>query len=145
MNTENTDIKTMTNTGVFMNIGELAKESGVNAKLIRHYEEIGLVPKVARTDKGYRIYLDSDVHYLRFIKRARELGFSLQDIKKLLSLWKNKTRSSGQVKTLAQKHLKDLDKKLALMKDMADTLRHLVHCCSGDNRPDCPILKNLEN
>ena len=90
-----------------MNIGELAKESGVNAKLIRHYEEIGLVPKVARTDKGYRIYLDSDVHYLRFIKRARELGFSLQDIKKLLSLWKNKTRSSGQVKTLAQKHLED--------------------------------------
>ena len=109
-----------------MNIGELAKESGVNAKLIRHYEEIGLVPKVARTDKGYRIYLDSDVHYLRFIKRARELGFSLQDIKKLLSLWKNKTRSSGQVKTLAQKHLKDLDKKLAQMKDMADTLRQLL-------------------
>ncbi|HMV43303.1 MAG TPA: Cu(I)-responsive transcriptional regulator [Leptospiraceae bacterium] len=128
-----------------MNIGQLAKESGVSAKLIRHYEDIGLVPKVARTDKGYRIYLDSDVHYLRFIKRARELGFSLPDIKKLVSLWKNKSRSSLQVKTLASKHLKELEKKLAQMKDMADTLRHLVHNCHGDSRPDCPILKKLED
>jgi Cu(I)-responsive transcriptional regulator len=128
-----------------MNIGELAKESGVNAKLIRHYEDIGLVPKVARTDKGYRIYLDSDIHYLRFIKRARELGFSLVDIKKLLSLWKNKSRNSLQVKTLAEKHLKELDKKLKQIKDMADTLRHLVHHCNGDHRPDCPILKKLED
>ncbi|MDX1959606.1 MAG: MerR family DNA-binding protein [Leptospiraceae bacterium] len=119
-------------------------ENGYNAKLIRHYEEIGLIPKVARTDKGYRIYLDSDVYYLRFIKRARELGFSLPDIKKLLSLWKNKSRSNMQVKSLAEKHLKDLDKKLSQMKDMANTLRHLVNNCHGDNRPDCPILKKLE-
>jgi Cu(I)-responsive transcriptional regulator len=128
-----------------MNIGELSKNSGVSTKLIRHYEEIGLVPKATRTDNGYRIYLENDIHYLRFIKRARELGFPLNDIKRLLSLWKNKSRRSMQVKILANKHLKDLDKKIKQMKDIADSLRHLVHSCHGDNRPECPILKELED
>ncbi|WCL49483.1 Cu(I)-responsive transcriptional regulator [Leptospira sp. GIMC2001] len=128
-----------------MNIGILSKESGVSSKLIRHYEEIGLISKVARTEKGYRIYAESDIHNLRFIKRARELGFSLPDIKKLLSLWKNKSRTSEQVKLLANKHLVELENKLKLMKDMADSLRHLVHNCHGDHRPDCPILKKLSD
>jgi Cu(I)-responsive transcriptional regulator len=128
-----------------MNIGELARETGISTKLIRHYEDIGLIPKVSRTENGYRKYLEQDINYLRFVRRSRELGFSLEDIKKLMSLWKNKTRSSSQVKVLAEKHLKELDKKLKQIKDMSDSLRHLVHNCHGDQRPDCPILKKLEN
>ncbi|GBF42351.1 SoxR-like transcriptional regulator [Leptospira ellinghausenii] len=127
-----------------MNIGELSKSSGVSSKLIRHYESIGLIPETRRNDNGYRLYTDDDVHYVRFIKRSRDLGFSLDDIKSLLGLWKNKSRSSKQVKQLAEKHLEDLNLKLKKMKDMADTLKHLVHNCHGDHRPDCPILKNLE-
>jgi len=128
-----------------MNIGELARKTGVSTKLIRHYEDIGLIPKVLRTENGYRKYLEQDIHFLRFVRRARELGFSLEDIKKLMNLWKNKSRNSSQVKALAEKHLKELDKKLKQIKDMSDTLRHLVHNCHGDHRPECPILKNLEN
>ncbi|PJE02642.1 MAG: Cu(I)-responsive transcriptional regulator [Leptospira sp.] len=128
-----------------MNIGMLSKESGVSTKLIRHYEDIGLINKVARSENGYRIYLESDINNLRFIKRSRELGFSLSDIKKLLSLWKNKSRTSEQVKQLANKHLLDLENKLKQIKDMADSLRHLVQNCHGDHRPDCPILKKLSD
>ncbi|TGL06650.1 Cu(I)-responsive transcriptional regulator [Leptospira bouyouniensis] len=127
-----------------MNIGELSKSSGVNAKLIRHYESIGLIPETRRNENGYRMYSEDDVHFVRFIKRSRELGFSLEDIKSLIGLWKNKSRSSKQVKQLAEKHLEELNLKLKQIKDMADTLKHLVHNCHGDHRPDCPILKKLE-
>ncbi|TGK95525.1 Cu(I)-responsive transcriptional regulator [Leptospira brenneri] len=127
-----------------MNIGELSKESGVSAKLIRHYEGIGLIPKAGRAENGYRSYDFDDIHSLRFVKRARDLGFSLKEIKNLLGLWKNKSRSSKQVKLLAEKHLYDLDLKIKQLKDMSDTLRNLVKHCHGDHRPDCPILKNLE-
>ncbi|PJZ44523.1 Cu(I)-responsive transcriptional regulator [Leptospira brenneri] len=127
-----------------MNIGELSKESGVSAKLIRHYEGIGLIPKAGRTENGYRSYHSDDIHSLRFVKRSRDLGFSLKEIKNLLGLWKNKSRSSKQVKLLAEKHLNDLDLKIKQLKDISDTLRNLVKHCHGDHRPDCPILKNLE-
>lgn len=127
-----------------MNIGQLSKESGISTNLIRHYEEIGLIQMAGRSENGYRFYLEEDVHYLRFIKRSRELGFSLDSIKDLLGLWKNKSRSSKQVKQLATKHLEDLELKLKQMQDMANTLKHLVHSCHGDHRPDCPILERLE-
>lgn len=127
-----------------MNIGELAKSSGVNAKLIRHYESIGLIPKASRTDAGYRIYTKNDVQYLRFVKRARSLGFSMKEIKKLLSLWRNKSRASKEVKNLATQHLSDLEAKIKEMQEMADSLRDLAHNCHGDSRPECPILKDLE-
>lgn len=127
-----------------MNIGELAKASGVNAKLIRHYESIGLIPKAARTESGYRQYKDTDVQFLKFVKRARSLGFPMKEIKKLLGLWRNKSRSSKEVKTLALKHLNDLESKILAMQEMADTLRSLARNCHGDNRPDCPILRDLE-
>ena len=127
-----------------MNIGEAANASGVSAKLVRHYESIGLIPKASRGESGYRIYLENDIHTLRFIKRARNLGFSLPDIKKLVGLWKNKARESSQVKALAQGHLKELENKIDLLQDIANTLRHLTHHCGGNDRPDCPILKKLE-
>lgn len=127
-----------------MNIGELSKESGVSTKLIRHYEGIGLIPEAGRTENGYRSYHKDDIHYLRFIKRSRELGFPLEDIKSLLGLWKNKSRSSKQVKLLAEKHLNELDLKLKQLKDMSDTLKNLIKHCQGDHRPDCPILRKLE-
>jgi Cu(I)-responsive transcriptional regulator len=128
-----------------MNIGELAKSSGVNAKLIRHYEAIGLIPKARRTDAGYRQYTESDIQFLRFIKRARRFGFSMKEIKKLMGLWRNKSRASEEVKSLAMNHLRDLEKKIREMQEMADSLRTLAKKCHGDHRPDCPILKGLEN
>ena len=127
-----------------MNIGELAKFSGVNAKLIRHYESIGLVPKAARTDAGYRTYSKSDIQFLKFIKRARSLGFSMAEIKKLIGLWRNKSRASKEVKALALSHIKDLEAKIEEMRDMASSLKQLAKTCHGDSRPDCPILKSLE-
>ena len=127
-----------------MNIGELAKESGVNAKLIRHYEAIGLIPKASRTDAGYRIYSSTDVQFLRFIKRARGLGFSMKEIKKLIGLWRNKTRASKEVKALAQAHIRELETKISEMQEMAENLRKLAKNCHGDSRPDCPILTGLE-
>jgi MerR family transcriptional regulator, copper efflux regulator len=127
-----------------MNIGELAKNSGVNAKMIRHYESIGVIPKPARTDSGYRRYSDNDVHVLRFVKRARGLGFTMPEIKKLVSLWRNKQRASKEVKALALGHLKDLEQKIMELQEMAGTLRKLAHNCHGDSRPDCPILEGLE-
>lgn len=127
-----------------MNIGEIAKSSGVNAKLIRHYESIGLIPKAARTESGYRFYKESDVQFLRFIKRARGLGFSMKEIKTLLGLWRNKSRKSQDVKTLANKHIKDLEIKILEMQEMVDNLKSLSHNCHGDSRPECPILNTLE-
>lgn len=128
-----------------MNIGEVAKASGVNAKLIRHYESIGIIPKASRTDAGYRIYKETDVHILAFVKRARSLGFSMKEIKKLVSLWKNKSRASSDVKALAATHIRQLEQKINELQSMVDTLKHLSRNCHGDHRPDCPILDGLEH
>lgn len=126
-----------------LNIGRAAEASGVSAKMIRHYEENGLVPKVGRTGAGYRIYKDSDVHVLRFIRRARDLGFSMKEIKTLLGLWDNRRRASVDVKRLALKHVEALDAKIAELRLMRRTLMNLAEHCHGDHRPDCPILDDL--
>jgi MerR family transcriptional regulator, copper efflux regulator len=126
-----------------LNIGEAAEASGVSAKMIRHYEEIGLVPKAGRTVAGYRIYRDADVHVLRFIRRSRDLGFTMKEIAGLLGLWQNRRRASADVKRLASAHMADLDARIAELQAMRRTLEHLVHCCHGDDRPDCPILDDL--
>ncbi len=128
-----------------MNIGEAAKLSGINAKLIRHYESIGIVPKASRTDAGYRNYSETDVHILIFVKRSRNLGFSMKEIKKLVSLWRNKARASAEVKTLAMKHIAEMEKKIVELQQMVMTLKHLSKNCHGDGRPDCPILNDLAN
>lgn len=128
-----------------MNIGELAKLSGVNAKLIRHYESIGLIPKASRTDSGYRIYSDTDVQFLRFIRRARSLGFSMKEIKKLIGLWRNKARASREVKALALSHVQELERKIYDMQEMAQNLQLLARHCHGDSRPSCPIIESLED
>jgi len=127
-----------------MTIGEAAKASGVSAKMIRYYEEIGLIGPVARTESGYRIYTERDVHTLRFIRRARDLGFMVEGIGELLALWRDRSRKSADVKRLAEEHLAVLERKIAELQGMADTLRHLVSCCAGDERPDCPILQDIE-
>ncbi len=127
-----------------MNIGEAAKISGVNAKLIRHYESIGIIPKASRTDSGYRVYSDNDVHTLSFVRRARSLGFSMKEIKKLVGLWRNRSRASADVKALAQSHIKELEDKISELEAMRDTLKHLAKNCHGDSRPNCPILDDLE-
>lgn len=126
-----------------MNIGEAAKASGVNVKLIRHYESISVIPKAGRTEAGYRTYTENDVHILIFVKRARGLGFSMKEIKKLVGLWKNKSRASAEVKSLALHHVKQLDQKIAELKAMSKTLKQLARACHGDGRPDCPILDGL--
>jgi MerR family gold-responsive transcriptional activator of gol and ges genes len=127
-----------------MNIGEAAKTSQVNAKMIRRYEEQGIIPKAGRTFAGYRQYSEKDVHVLKFVKRARELGFSMKDTKQLLSLWKNQNRSNTQVKSLAQKHKIELERKLSEIQAMLSTLDVLIKHCRGDARPECPILQELE-
>lgn len=126
-----------------LNIGEAAAEAGVSAKMIRHYESIALLPPAARTDAGYRQYTGSDVHTLRFIRRARDLGFSLEEIRSLLGLWQDRDRPSREVKALAQAHIADLDRRARALLDMKTTLEHLVRGCHGDDRPDCPILQEL--
>ncbi|HEX5371123.1 MAG TPA: Cu(I)-responsive transcriptional regulator [Aquabacterium sp.] len=126
-----------------MNIGDAAKASGVSAKMIRHYESVGLFPGALRTDAGYRQYTDKEVSTLRFIRQARDLGFSLDQIRELLGLWLDRRRPSRQVKALAQAHLQELNQKLQELLAMKATLEHLVHCCHGDDRPDCPILDIL--
>ena len=125
------------------NISEAAKRSGVSAKMIRHYEDIGLMPKVGRTTAGYRIYGDADIHILRFIRRSRDLGFTIKEIETLLGLWNNRRRASGDVKKLAVKHIADLDARIAEMQGMRQALQKLASCCNGDDRPDCPILDDL--
>ena len=126
-----------------MTIGQAAKSSSVSAKMIRHYESIGLLAKAQRTQSGYRLYDEADVHTLRFIQRARSLGFPLETIKTLLALWRNRRRSSSQVKDLATRHVTELERKIAEMQSMVRTLKHLAHNCHGDERPDCPILDDL--
>ena len=126
-----------------MNIGEAAKASGVSAKMIRHYEQVGLLPAAARTDAGYRQYDGSDVHTLRFIRQSRDLGFSIPEIGELVGLWQNRRRPSRQVKALAEAHIKELDQKAQELLAMKATLQHLVQYCHGDDRPECPILEKL--
>ena len=126
-----------------MNIGQAAKASGVSAKMIRHYEEVGLIPAATRTDAGYRQYGPSDVHTLRFVRHARDLGFSIAEIGELVGLWHNRKRPSRQVKALAQAHIQELEQKVHELLAMKATLEHLVHCCHGDDRPECPILDTL--
>ncbi len=125
------------------NIGEAAKRSGIHIKMIRYYEEQGLLSKIKRTQAGYRIYDAVDVQNLLFIKRARELGFAIVEIKKLLDLWKNKKRSSAEVKKISEQHIKNLQIKIAEIQTMIQALEHLVSCCQGDERPDCPILDGI--
>ena len=126
-----------------MNIGEAASRSGVSAKMARHYESLGLLPPVARTESGYRRYGEKEVHTLRFVRRARDLGFSKAEIAALLKLWQNRRRASADVKRIAQRHVADLERRMAAMAEMRDSLKHLADCCQGDLRPDCPILEEL--
>lgn len=127
-----------------MNIGAASKASGVSAKMIRYYEQTGLIPPAQRTSSGYRAYSDADIHRLTFIRRARDLGFAVAEISNLLSLWGDSSRQSGDVKRLAQAHIAELQQKINGLRQMADTLQTLIECCAGDHRPDCPILANLE-
>jgi Cu(I)-responsive transcriptional regulator len=126
-----------------MNIGQAAARSSVSAKMVRHYEALGLLPRVARTEAGYRQYGDAEVHTLRFIRRARDLGFSMAEIGELLKLWQNRRRASADVRRIAERHVADLERRIAEMASMKRTLQHLVHCCRGDERPECPILEEL--
>jgi len=126
-----------------MNIGAAARQSGVSTKMLRHYESLGLLPQVQRSDSGYRQYSQGEVHTLRFIKRARDLGFSMAEIAELVSLWQNRRRASASVRRIAQKHADELAQRIAAMQAMQQTLANLIDCCHGDERPDCPILDDL--
>lgn len=126
-----------------MNIGEASNASGVSAKMIRYYESIGLIRAPLRTDSNYRVYGEDEVHVLRFVKRARTLGFSVEETATLLGLWQDQSRASSEVKAVASNHIAALETKIAELEGMVKTLKHLVHCCNGDNRPDCPILDDL--
>lgn len=124
-------------------IGELARQTGVSAKTIRYYEQAGLIPEPMRAGNGYRVYTQQAVHLLRFVKRARDLGFSVEDTSSLLALWNDETRASADVRRLAAKHLAEVDRKIADLQVLAATLQSLVGLCHGDQRPDCPILEDL--
>jgi MerR family gold-responsive transcriptional activator of gol and ges genes len=127
-----------------VNIGEAARASGVSAKMIRYYEQSGLIPKAGRSAAGYRDYSTTDVHMLRFVRRSRDLGFSMAEIEELLQLWRDRSRQSADVKRIALARIAGLRQRIQEMEEMAATLEHLASCCSGDNRPDCPILADLE-
>lgn len=127
-----------------MNIGQASRASGVSTKMIRYYEQTGLIPAADRKASGYRDYSTTDVHMLRFIRRARDLGFSVAEISDLLGLWRDDGRQSAEVKRLAQGHIGELEKRIKGLQDMANTLNVLVNACSGDHRPHCPILQGLE-
>lgn len=126
-----------------MTIGEAAKASGVSAKLIRYYESIGLIPEAGRTASGYRVYSTNEVNVLRFVKRARTLGFGIERIQHLVGLWQDRSRCSSEVKRVALAHVAELEAKIAELQAMADTLTELADACHGDDRPECPILKDL--
>ena len=124
-------------------IGEAAERAGVSVKMARYYESIGLMPRAKRTESGYRLYGENEVHQLVFIRRARALGFSIEEIEQLLALWRNKRRASAQVKRLALHHVEELEGKIAELQAMRDALVHLAEHCHGDTRPECPILEEL--
>ncbi len=126
-----------------MNISMAAKQSGVSAKMIRYYESIGLIEAADRLDNGYRDYGDTEVAMLQFVRRTRDLGFSLDEVASLLALWRNRRRSSREVRRLAEKHLADIDARITDMRAVSRTLKRLVHACHGDDRPECPILDDL--
>jgi len=126
-----------------MKIGEAARRSGVSTKMIRYYESIGLLAQAMRADNSYRDFDTRDVHDLTFIRRSRDLGFSIDEIRRLLALWRDRSRPSREVKEIAQKHVADLEARIAHMQEIVGTLRHLSDCCAGDERPDCPILGEL--
>ena len=127
------------------NIGQAAAASGVSAKMIRHYESVGLLPAAKRRDSGYRTYSDADVHSLRFVRQARDLGFSLKEIAALLGLWHNRRRPSKTVKDLTSRHIAELDRKIHELQGMKRTLQELAEHCAGDDRPHCPILEGLSD
>ena len=126
-----------------MNIGQASERSGVSAKMIRYYEDIGLITAPLRTKSNYRVYGEDEIHVLRFIKRSRTLGFSVEETAILLGLWQDRSRASAEVKDIATAHITALETKIAELNGMVKTLKHLVHCCHGDERPDCPILDDL--
>ncbi|UVL56979.1 Cu(I)-responsive transcriptional regulator [Pseudomonas sp. B21-035] len=126
-----------------MNIGQAARRSGLSAKMIRYYESIGLLKPALRSDSGYRLYHQEDLHQLAFIKRSRDLGFSLEEVARLLTLWQDRQRASADVKALASQHIDDLNRRIEELVSLRDTLSELVAHCQGDDRPDCPILKDL--
>jgi MerR family gold-responsive transcriptional activator of gol and ges genes len=126
-----------------MNIGEAARASGVSAKMIRYYEETGLIPAAGRTGSGYRTYGPKEVQVLRFVRRARDLGFPMEKVADLLALWRDRSRASADVKRLAEDQIEALEARIREMEAMKATLAHLVHACAGDERPDCPILEDL--
>lgn len=127
-----------------MNIGETAKASGISAKMIRYYESVGLIASASRSGSGYRIYSDRDVEILNFIRKSRDLGFKVEEIRELLKLWRNRTRKSASVKKVALGHLEILKQKIVELQEMVGTLQSLVDSCSGDQKPDCPIIEELE-
>jgi Cu(I)-responsive transcriptional regulator len=126
-----------------MNIGEASRSSGISAKMIRYYESIGLISPAGRTDSGYRVYSEHDLHTLHFVRRARDLGFSVEQMNELLALWKDRSRASADVKRFALEHVQELERKAEALRDMAATLKHLAEHCQGNDRPDCPILEGL--
>ena len=128
-----------------MNIGQAARHSGLSAKMIRYYESIGLLRPATRSDSGYRLYQPEDLHSLAFIKRSRDLGFSLEEVARLLTLWQDRHRASADVKALATQHIDELNRRIEELVSLRDTLSELVAHCQGDERPDCPILKDLAN
>lgn len=128
-----------------MNIGQAAKASGVTAKMIRYYESVGLLPAAARSSSGYRQYGEVDIQTLKFVRRSRDLGFSLERIRMLVGLWEDKGRKSQDVKRLAGQYIDELDQDIAKLQSIRSQLQVLANCCHGDDRPDCPILEELSN
>ncbi|MDW9377871.1 Cu(I)-responsive transcriptional regulator [Sinorhizobium meliloti] len=128
-----------------MNISQASNASGVSSKMIRYYEQIGLIKPALRTASSYRTYGDNDVHTLRFVRRARDLGFSVEQIKELLALWRDRSRASSDVKAVALEHVAELERKIAAIQEMAKTLKHLASHCHGDDRPECPIIEEIAN